>query len=90
MNKATLRPGRGPVPPLSFYVIALVALLHLPDRQIWVQPVEFIWLQVLQQEAVASRVFDVRPQPTTDQDRTDDGLKDAESAFVFRNIMNIQ
>lgn len=63
--------------------MALVALFHLPDSQIWMQPVEFVRLQVLQQETVASCVFDVRPQSTTDQNRTNNGLKDTESDCYY-------
>lgn len=55
--------------------MALVALLHLSDCQVWMQPVKFFWLQVLQQETVASCVLDVWPQSTADQNRTNNGLK---------------
>lgn len=72
---------RRPVPPLGLHVVALVALLHLPHRQVRVQPVQLLWLQVLQQEAVAAGVLDVGSQPAADQDRADDGLKTAEAPF---------
>lgn len=62
-------------------MMALIALLHLPHRQVRVQPVQLLWLQVLQQEAVAAGVLDVGPQPAADQDGADDGLETAEAAF---------
>lgn len=37
---------------------------------------------MLQQEAVASAVPDVRPQSTADQDGTDDGLKETGSGSL--------
>lgn len=43
---------------------------------------ELLRLQVLQEEAVAPRVLDVRPKSTADQDGADDGLsgeREAES-----------
>lgn len=61
--------------------MALVALFHLTDSQVWMQPVKFFRLQVLQQEAVASSVFDVRPQSTADQNRTNNSLTDTEPDF---------
>lgn len=48
--------------------MALIALLHLADGQIRMQPVELFRLQVRQQEAVAASVLYVRPQSTADQD----------------------
>jgi len=79
----TGRPRHRSAPPLGLHVMALVALLHLPDRQVRVQPVNLFRLQVLQQEAVARRVLDVRPQATADQNRPDNGLKEAERGFDF-------
>lgn len=59
---------RQAIPPFSFHVMALIALLHLPDGQIWMQPVELFRLQVRQQETVTANVLYVRPQTTADQD----------------------
>ena len=55
-------------------MLALVALLHLLHRQIGVEPVEVLRLQVGQQQAVAGAVQDVGPQPPAAQDGLDDPL----------------
>lgn len=70
---------RQAIPPFSFHVMALVALLHLPDGQIWMQPVELFRLQVRQQETVTASVLYVRPQSTADQDWANDCLADAKT-----------
>lgn len=65
-------------------MVALVTLFHLLDRQVWVQPVKLIRLQVLQEEAVASDVLDVRAQSTADEDGADDGLQGTEPNPVIK------
>ena len=55
-------------------MVALVALLHLSHRQVWVEPVQLLRLQVRQQQAVAGVVHDVGPQPPAAQDGLDDPL----------------
>lgn len=67
--------------------MALVALLHLSDGQIRMQPVKLFWLDVLQQETVASYMYDVRAQSTRDQNRTYDGLKETKLKKMFLNIV---
>lgn len=56
------------VPPFSLHVVALVALLHLPNSQIRMQPVEFLRLEVLEQEAVTPNMLYVGSQAAADQD----------------------
>lgn len=65
-------------------MVPLVTLFHLLDRQVWVQPVKLIRLQVLQEEAVASDVLDVRAQSTADEDGADDGLRGTEPNPVIK------
>lgn len=76
------------LPPLSFHMMALVALFHLSDSQIWMQPMNFFRLQMLQQEAIASCVFNIWPQSTADQNRTNDGLKETEKYNFLSRIFN--
>lgn len=66
-------------------MVALVTLFHLLHRQVWMQPVKLIRLQVLQEETVASNVLDVRSQSAADEDRADDGLQETEPDPVIKH-----
>ena len=63
-------------------MVALVTLFHLLNGQVGMQPVKLLRLEVLQEESVASHVFDVRPQATADQDGAYDGLQETQEESV--------
>lgn len=74
--------------------MALVALLYLAHIQIWMQPMALFRLQMLQEEAIASCVFNIWPQSTTGQNRTNDALKKTESflsygVYIINKLQNV-